>query len=187
MQRGKRRRRLEVQRLSYRPGLIRAPVSLEIGETGMRHAGGAFHNWTDLTGVHFASWRSGRVQGAKLLLTFHSGQEVIAAGFAPGDRAIPELIKTVLTAVAAARPGMSVQVSAGMGVAWAMFAIGVVSALLGLGILGAALASGVSAGRLMGAALPILLLGLVGYFLIVAYRPWREAPPVPVEQLIADL
>lgn len=176
-----------MQRLSYRPGLLRAPVSLEIGETGIRHAGGTLHHWADLTGLHYASWRSGRVQGVKLVLTFHSGQEVVAAGFAPDDRAIPDLIKTVLTGLASARPGMSVQVGAGKGVAWAMFAIGVVSALLGLGILGAALASGVSAGRLMGAALPILLLGLVGYFLIVAYRPWREAPPVPVEQLIADL
>jgi hypothetical protein len=44
--------RLELQTLSYRPGLIRAPVSLEIGETGMRHARGAFHHWTDLTGVY---------------------------------------------------------------------------------------------------------------------------------------
>ncbi|WP_127562267.1 hypothetical protein [Nioella ostreopsis] len=179
--------RLELQTLSYRPGLIRAPVSLEIGETGMRHAGGAFHHWTDLTGVHYASWRSGRVRGAKLVLTFHSEQEVIAAGFAPGDPAIPVLMKTVLTELASARPGMSVQVGAGKGLEWAMFVIGVVSALLGLGILGAALASGVSTARLMGAALPILLLGLVGYFLLVAYRPWRDVPPVPVEQLIADL
>lgn len=187
MQRGKRRIGLELQRLSYRPGLIRAPVSLEIGEIGMRHAGGAFHHWTDLSGVQYASWRSGRVRGVKLVLTFHSGQEVIAAGFAPCDPTIPELMKTVLTVLASARPGMSVQVGAGKGLEWAMFVIGVVSAGLALGLLGAALASGVSTERLMGAALPILLLGLVGYFLMVAYRPWRDVPPVPVEQLLADL
>ncbi|MFV1876333.1 hypothetical protein [Nioella sp.] len=111
---------------------------------------------------------------------------MIAAGFAPGDPAIPELMKTVLTELASARPGMSVQVGAGKGMEWTMFVIGVVSVLLGLGILGAALASGISTARLMGAALPILLLGLVGYFLMVAYKPWRDVPPVPVEQLLAD-
>ena len=65
----------------------------------------------------------------------------------------------------------------------ALFVIGLLSLLGGIGIFAAALASGVSGSRLMGAAVPMGLLVLLGGAIGLGNAPWRPLPSLDPKEL----
>jgi hypothetical protein len=98
-----------------------------------------------------------------------------------------QLVAKILDRLAAERPDFAVRLGEYGASRWVMLAIGVLSAVAGLGIFGLALATGISADRLIGAAVPTLLMAAIGVSLIWAYAPWRAHHRSPATKLAGGL
>ncbi len=84
----------------------------------------------------------------------------------------------LLRALSEARPELELELGeSSRARAW-MFAVGVLSILMGIGIPGLALATGVSSDKLIGAAIPMLLLLLFGVVVARGNRPWAPLPRI---------
>ena len=112
-------------------------------------------------------------------LTMNAG----TAGFDPDRPVFVDLVEALCTALEEVQPGFEAGVGEYGGYRTAWFVLGLLSLLTGGGILIAALVTGVSVDRLMGAAVGMGLLILMGLVLIRQYHPWQEVPKVPATTL----
>ena len=105
----------------------------------------------------------------------------------PSDTAHRALSAAVLSRLSELNPGLKVELGQSRATGWVFFGLGLASLVGAAAILSAALATGVSGGRLIGAAVPLVLMVGLGALLCSLHAPWRPRPQLPAGKLAARL
>lgn len=186
------------QRFRYRAAALQAPVEIRVEHGTVAQEG----NWTiDLGKVERAayvdhSFGRGGLTVSNVRLDLRSNGSWRSIGLTGESRGtvIDEdtrqhraaLIAT-LRALAAAQPGAKVTLGAAGWADGAMFVLGLIAVASGIGIAVAGLATGISGDRLIGAAVPVTLLLLIGLVTSSSHRPWRPRALVGASELADTL
>jgi hypothetical protein len=98
-----------------------------------------------------------------------------------------DLVIAILRALDARHPDMQITYGMRGGARIGMFIVGLLSFCVGVGLPIAAAISGVSGDRFLAAAVPSVLLLLLGFGFGWGNRPWQAPPRVALSKLIAKL
>lgn len=89
--------------------------------------------------------------------------------------------EATLIALGAEKPELEVSWGEGSRMRWLWFSMGLAAVLFGIGLPIAALIANVRIEKLLGALVPTVLLVLFGLAICSAFRPWRQAPKIPIK------
>ncbi|MFB9151276.1 hypothetical protein [Roseovarius ramblicola] len=174
----------------YKPALMRPAQEVRLDGDRLWIAGDGPFELSRVEVAAFVTHSLGDSQMVRLDLTWPGARRAI--GFNGGRRGHADnpdarehraAVAAVLRALAAARPDMTVTLGAPRGARWTLFGFGVLALLSGAGIGAAVLAEGLSGGRLAGAAMPVLLLVLIGAALVIGHWPWTRRRAVDAAAL----
>ncbi|MDF0599978.1 hypothetical protein P1J78_04470 [Psychromarinibacter sp. C21-152] len=167
--------------VAFRPAPLRAPRRYVLSGGQLTAEDGWSLPLAEVTDSAFVTHRA---RGNRMVrLDLRTGTEtrrlaltVPEAGWPDGPEAAT--FRRLVLAVLRARPDLPVVTGEYGWGRLAFFGIGAVSLLGGPTLFGLALATGLSGDRLAGAAMPALLLTLIGALVGWSYRPWQRLPRV---------
>ncbi|RME14055.1 MAG: hypothetical protein D6801_09920, partial [Alphaproteobacteria bacterium] len=172
----------ETAEFTFRPAPASAPVRFRLDGARLARDGAWRLDFGAITGASFTNHSLRGMRLIRLDLFGPEGRRSI--GFTRPRRnwrADPEaevflsLLIAVLEAAGRDSPGLEITLGERGWPRAVMFALGLVAGLGGAGLFAAALASGASGERLAAAAVPMLMLVMLGAALTMAYGPWRKA------------
>lgn len=178
---------------AFKPALLAARVHVALDASGLScsDAAGEEHwclDWSDIAGAAVVCLAVKGYQMRRLDLLDDDGRRLRSLSCTSPTAVRPdedtnaaahiELMVAVLDRLAGRDPDMSVQFGEYGRYRHAIFAVGVVSLLGGLGLGLAAVMTGVATDKLAAAAVPVLLLSLLGATLVRNNAPWT--PPITV-------
>lgn len=119
--------------------------------------------------------------------THRIGQNLDASAGPEARQPFSHLVVAILRALDELHPDLRVTYGMRGGARIGMFIVGVLCLIAGLVLPIAAVASGVSGDRMAAAALPSILLFLLGVAFAWSNRPWKKPPRVKLSKLIDAL
>lgn len=181
------------EEFSFRPAPLRQAVEWRLDGDALEGPDGSF----DLSRIERATFVETPIRGMRMRRLDLGGTEGVCRIAINSTRGLPpedpdraahqDLCRAVAARLADRAPDLPVTIGERGAIRAIWFGLGVVSLLAGLGLGVGALASGLSGDRLIGAAVPLVLLTLLGGLLMSGCNPWRKPPQIPVEALPALL
>ena len=172
---------------TWRPALVARRREVGVSATGFAEGSGPVRHWADLDGI---GWAFDQISGTVVVgLRLRWGRREVVLGYR-GQGPVPHdcarMLRAVLTAVAAARPDLVVEIGHGGRTRRSMFALGV--AFVALGQVGVVLGLWWLITRGFGEALGPGIAGTfvtaMGVGLALANRPGVALPRVPMRDFI---
>lgn len=185
---------MSAQSFTWKPALLAKQDTLTVDGPMIRLAG----DWTlDLRDVQDAAFVNQVIKGNRMVrLDLYTADERRAIGYNASARvyqADPDArnhlaaCAATLRALDAARPGQLVALGVIRGGRWGMFLVGLGTLVFGAILAISMLVTGVSGDRLAAAAVPTLVLFVMGFTLTYGHWPWRKRPRVKAAALAKTL
>lgn len=178
---------------AFRPAPLRGPQEWHLDGDLLTGPQGSF----DLATVEEANFVDMKIQlmrmrrldlaGPRGLFRVAINSRLGLPGDHPDRASHRALCQAVASRLARRAPDLPVRIGEGGRLRKVWFGIGGMSLLMGLGIGLAALATGVESDRLVGMAVPLVVLAVFGGVTMNAHAPWRKRPEIPVSALPALL
>lgn len=175
---------------SYKPALLIGAVTYDLGDIGIvcTDKSGTEKwrlDWNDITGAAFVEHtvKGSRMRRLDLLCGADAPTRSISYTGPKGDPtrdpdsvAHLQLLVAILNQLGAGTPDFQVSVGEYGKSRVALFVIGIATLVGGLGIAGLWISTGVSGNKIADAAIPVVLLALMGVMLVWSNAPWRAVP-----------
>ncbi|MDG3040396.1 hypothetical protein [Roseicyclus marinus] len=179
-----------MERFSWRPALLARRREVRVSDEGLYEGAGPLWAWADLEEI---GWTHDVLRGAVIVtLRLHWGRREVRLGYrgrgpVPGDCA--RMLRAVMCAAAAARPGMGVVLGHGGGARRDLFAMAVVLFVAGLAAVLLGLWWFVTAdpGEALGPGIAGAVVSAMAVGIAAGNRPWVAPPEVPVAEVVARI